>query len=310
MKTLRRRSPGVEMGHAKVASDRLRRLTPSICVALLGVLPLVATTAIAQSQTADYEILFEATWTALTHPNDFPPDAHFSRLVGGTHDGNVVFWDPGGIASLGIERMAESGVTTVLVGEIDAEILAGFADQSFTAPNGIFSPGSIALEITVDRAHPRLTLVSMLAPSPDWFVGVHGLSLVAGQWWIPEIVVDLLAYDAGTDDGVTFTSPNQDTDPPEPISLQEFPLEPGVPVGRFTIRRLPEPGLTRALLIATGLLVFLSHRDRTRRLRRRASGSVRGARTQPNDAARAAVLLPPSTGSRIPVTTSASRLAR
>src|SRR5207249_3767355 len=54
---------------------------------------------------------------------------------------------------------------------------------------------------------------SMLAPSPDWFVGVSRLRLHENGAWIPQIVVDLALYDAGTDGGLSYTSPNQPSTP-------------------------------------------------------------------------------------------------
>ena len=33
-------------------------------------------------------------------------------------------------------------------------------------------------DVAVTTDHPRVTLVTMIAPSPDWFVGVSGLSLL------------------------------------------------------------------------------------------------------------------------------------
>ena len=39
------------------------------------------------------------------------------------------------------------------------------------------SPGSTQFEFEVSRDYPLVTLVTMVAPSPDWFVGVSALSL-------------------------------------------------------------------------------------------------------------------------------------
>ncbi len=240
--------------HARAAS----RLLLAGLVTAIGALSPHAVAA--QSETADYEVIFDATWSAQTHPNEFPPGAHFSNLVGGTHDSNAVFWAPGELASFGIERMAEAGSTGNLLLEIDAEITAGSADQGFTGSGGINSPGQTTLSFTANLDHPELTLVTMVAPSPDWFLGVHGLSLLDGGWWIPEQVVDLFAYDAGTDDGTTFIATDADSDPPQPISLLGPPIEPGVPLGQFTIRRLPEPAFGLGLSLATVGLAAASRR--------------------------------------------------
>ncbi len=50
-------------------------------------------------------------------------------------------------------------------------------------------------------------------------MGVSGLSLRSGAAWLDPVVHDLFSYDAGTDNGTSFTSPNDDTNPPDPVSL-------------------------------------------------------------------------------------------
>jgi spondin-1 len=58
----------------------------------------------------------------------------------------------------------------------------------------------------------------MIYPSPDWFVGVSGLELCLGNGsWIEQKILNLYPYDAGTDSGPTYISPDQPTIPKEPI---------------------------------------------------------------------------------------------
>ena len=47
----------------------------------------------------------------------------------------------------------------------------------------------------------------MIAPSPDWVVGVSGVSLrnAADDGWQPFLTVDLFPYDAGTEEGTKFS---------------------------------------------------------------------------------------------------------
>ena len=54
----------------------------------------------------------------------------------------------------------------------------------------------------IDVDSPLVTHVSMIAPSPDWFVGVNSLSLLEGGSFMSSVVIQLFAYDAGTDSGV------------------------------------------------------------------------------------------------------------
>ena len=110
--------------------------------------------------------------------------------------------------------------------------------------NGAVSPGGAEIdEIEVSSDFPRVTLVTMIAPSPDWFVGISGESLLDedGQW-VSEKTFTLYPYDAGTDSGIDYTSPNADSDPAELIdSLRsQFPFS-DAPIGTFTFTRINEP---------------------------------------------------------------------
>lgn len=51
-----------------------------------------------------------------------------------------------------------------------------------------------------------VSFVSMIDPSPDWFLGVSGLDLcLRNCTWAESKIVDLYPYDAGTDSGPTYT---------------------------------------------------------------------------------------------------------
>ena len=69
-------------------------------------------------------------------------------------------------------------------------------------------PTEMTIELTADFMNDQLTVISMVAPSPDWFSGVASLDLCnhnTGEWK-DSIKLDLKAYDAGTDRGMTFTA--------------------------------------------------------------------------------------------------------
>ena len=121
------------------------------------------------------------------------------------------------LASQGIQDMAERGRKTPLDTEAMQQIAAGRAQNLLSGGNVNPSPGSTSLEFDVTTAYPYVTLVTMIAPSPDWFVGVSALSLLDGDGWRPEVRVDLEPWDAGTDSGVTFESENLETLPHVPI---------------------------------------------------------------------------------------------
>ena len=99
-----------------------RFVSPILAAALLAA--LLATPVFAEAtQTAQYRVTFQATWSASSHPSQFPGDrAHFSPLIGGVHNSEVSFWDAGQIASDGIENMAEIGAVSPLDSEAPPKI--------------------------------------------------------------------------------------------------------------------------------------------------------------------------------------------
>ncbi|MGD9002612.1 MAG: spondin domain-containing protein, partial [Anaerolineae bacterium] len=163
-------------------------------------------------ESARYLLTFEATWSAGTHPTDFPPNPHFSGLIGATHRDGVRLWEEGETAAPGIQNMAETGGKSPLDSEIEALIAEGEACELISGGGIARSPGAVTVEFTVSRDCPLVSVVSMIAPSPDWFVGVTGVSLYADEGWVDERVVALYPYDAGTDSGGSYTSPDEPTE--------------------------------------------------------------------------------------------------
>ena len=173
--------------------------------------------AAAAGASATYTITFTGAWTAEATPGGVPDGAHFSPLIGGVHNADVAFLEAGGQATPGIESMAERGRTATLTEEIQA---AGANALSVLRKDS--GPGATASDtfeaVTVTADHPRITLLSMIAPSPDWFVGVFGLSLLDAEGnWADALTVNLYPWDAGTEEGDDFSFDNAATVPPGTI---------------------------------------------------------------------------------------------
>ena len=202
----------------------------------LGLVLLMATSSIAQ--VATYDITLDSRWTQATHP--YPPFPHFSPLIGALHNDTVSFWEPGGLASRGIERMAEVGLTGPLRNEINA---TGDAAQAISG-SGVNGDDNTTIRVEVDLDRSLLTLVTMVAPSPDWFVGLSGFDLRAGGFWNDSFSLPLTVWDAGTDSGSNFTSSDSDTVPKEPIQVLGAPLDDTPPLAYFLIDLVSVDGLT------------------------------------------------------------------
>jgi hypothetical protein len=139
--------------------------------------------------------------------------------------------------------MAELGATTPLDDIIRVAIGSGTA-QTLILGGGIdSSPGATSVEFSITREYPLVTVVSMIAPSPDWFVGISARNFLETGDWLDTITFELFPYDAGTDSGEIYDARDDDTEPPEPIRRIEGPpfrSEGGVPsLGRFTFTRIP-----------------------------------------------------------------------
>lgn len=207
---------------------------------LLLILTLISQLGWSQS-TAQYSVSFESTWSQATHPHSsgsLPATAHWSRLVGATHNDNITFFELGGLATAGLEDVAEQGNNVQFFNEVASAISAGDANLQIEGPALATAAGAVSIDlIETTSDYPLLTLVSMIAPSPDWIIGINSISLLDSEGnWIDEIVIDLYPYDAGTDSGPDYSSPNMDTDPQDPISnLQGVMPFSTAPMGTLTL---------------------------------------------------------------------------
>lgn len=177
----------------------------------------------AKLEPADYTIVVKSRWTKAEHPLEWPATAHFSGVIGATHTPSYEIFTVGTPPTPGLENLSEEGKHTPLDKEIRDAIAAGNAGMLFeSGPLRNFAD-SIVTTVHVDDAHPLVSLVMMVAPSPDWFTGVKDVSLAENGAWMPSKTLDLVAYDSGGDDGTTYMAPNKDTNPKKPTSQAMTP---------------------------------------------------------------------------------------
>ncbi|MYD85726.1 MAG: hypothetical protein F4Y14_05820, partial [Acidobacteria bacterium] len=160
---------------------------------------------------ATYQVTFEAKWNLSSTPGGVVDGAHFTTLIGAVHNSSVTFWSPGGTATAGVEAVAELGVTSTFKSEYNAVPAAN--RKALIEESGTGATGTSTFTIEASQTHPLVTLLSMIGPSPDWFVGVSGLSLRDSQGWRARFSQDLFPYDAGTEDGTDFSLSNSATSP-------------------------------------------------------------------------------------------------
>tara|TARA_B110000238_G_scaffold30193_1_gene30529 strand:+ start:521 stop:1156 length:636 start_codon:yes stop_codon:yes gene_type:complete len=178
-----------------------------------------------------YKVTFEFNWNNQDFPIDYPSNAHFSKLIGWSHASTNSFFLIETMASEGIKDMAELGATATLENEINEKINNGDGLDFVIGENLNGGVGEITVDILVNKENSSVTLATMIAPSPDWYVGVVHINLFENGEFIDEKIVDGLIYDAGTDSGTSFASNNAETNPKQPISLiTNLPLGNGITI--------------------------------------------------------------------------------
>ncbi len=202
---------------------------------------------------ANYRMTFFAEWSATSHPTDYPNGAHFSPLIGNTHNIDGFIWDAGGIATNGIEQMAETGGTFLLGNEIEMLINNSGSESLLRGGDTTSGVDTVVVNFNISDSHPLFSMVTMIAPSPDWFIGVHDLNLKPNGVWLDQLTVELLPYDAGTQDGSSFTNSGGNTNPRQPISrITTAPLANNVPLGRFVFELQSTTGTSSEVIFTHG----------------------------------------------------------
>ena len=145
---------------------------------LLSTLPLSQL-----SQAAQLEISINN----LTHGN------HFTPLLIAAHDGNSHLFQAGEPASSALQKMAEGGD----ISELQQAVTANNGVIVANPAAGLLAPGARVEKVMLDSgALTHLSLVAMLLPTNDAFVGLDG-------WEIPSTpgsyTLYLNAYDAETE---------------------------------------------------------------------------------------------------------------
>lgn len=225
----------------------LRRVITTIMFfAIFSVGTIAAETPTAKPTTVRYRATFTSTWSQATHPHpsgNLPGSAHWSRLVGSTHNNTIDFWQVGQLASNGVKNVAEFGYNVPFENEVNEAIGEDSADAYLEGSSLGSAAGDIVMEFDVTSDFDRVTLLTMIAPSPDWFVGVSGEPLrnESGEW-LDEVVVDLYPHDAGTDSAPDYQHNNTPTNPAQPIvNAQGSSPFSNAPLGTLTFTRLTNP---------------------------------------------------------------------
>lgn len=203
----------------------------SLLFAALAVLPAVFA---AGCQKATYKL----TLTTLFSKDNFPlapANAHLSPLTSFSHNRRFSAFVLYGYATTGVKNVAETGNNAQLKRELNHPLVKDIA----TTNNLIFARGSFVVMLDVDCNNPFISAITMIAPSPDWFVAISSLDMRKKSGRFARMRSgQLRVYDAGTDSGRTLSAANSVTKPVENIApLVGAPFN-GKPAATFKLERV------------------------------------------------------------------------
>ncbi|XP_043237860.1 uncharacterized protein LOC122389680 [Amphibalanus amphitrite] len=208
-------------------------LSWALVSALLAAAPVSASAAsCSPDQLVTYRLDIETHWSKQRFPKQYPiwrPPAQFSQFFGLSHNGSRVLYRVGELATPAVRQFTESGSSAGL--EQLTQGQRGILDQ-FSAPPVKQGEGTTMARVFVDGAHSQVSLISKIVPSPDWFLGIDSVDLCDTGRWVDSVHLQLFPMDAGTDQGLTFTSPNWESVPHQPICRITARV-PGHPAGSF-----------------------------------------------------------------------------
>ncbi|XP_061628629.1 spondin-1b isoform X2 [Phyllopteryx taeniolatus] len=183
---------------------------------------------------------------------------HWSALIGASHSRGYVLWEYGGYASEGVRQVAEFGSPIKMEEEIRQkgdEVLTVIKTKAqWPAWHPLNLRAAPSAEFSVDQTRHLMSFLTMLGPSPDWNVGLSGEDLCTKECgWIQRLVTDLIPWDAGTDGGITYESPNKPLIHQEkirPLTSLDHPQSPFydpeggaiTPVARLVVERIARKG--------------------------------------------------------------------
>lgn len=177
------------------------------------------------------------------------PELVFAPLAGISHSNRFSMFTVRGYANMEIAAIAKTGDVKPFLKFAKALKTRHSLVHSIANTSSLVFEGKTArIKLSVDCMHPFISVVSMIAPSPDWIVQINNMNLYDAKMkkFISTMSGNLIAYDAGVDSGTGFTDPADEsldipTEPQQNIApLSEDTMDPfrGRFVGRYVIRKL------------------------------------------------------------------------
>ncbi len=183
-----------------------------------------------------YRVTLLGYWNEFKNADWHTSGSHFSPFVAWSYYSTIddPVYQISSKASEGMREMAETGAPEKLIDEIREKALEGTI-LDFNTGSLLFTPSQTSIVLNLDKNHSIASVVSMIAPSPDWFIGTK-INLYQNKSWVKDTTVDAINYDAGTDSGKKFKSFNKRTNPRE--NIRELQDASTIPIASFRFQRI------------------------------------------------------------------------
>ena len=162
---------------------------------LMPLLLILSCAATQAEEQANYQLHIKLTWSAETHPFEFPPSPTFSHMIGATHSDDYALFKDSDTGSSGLELIAERGRVSIFRIEFEEADDRELTGTVFEGDGIEIIPGEATLSFSATAELPLVSFVTMLAPSPDWVTGLSGVPLHNGAAWIDHLELPLWAWE-------------------------------------------------------------------------------------------------------------------
>ena len=132
----------------------------------------------------------------------------FSPMIGVTHSPRVSLFRRGRPVSRAVQQVCENGRNIRLL-RLARTLRRSRRVASIAHTRGPVRPRKVGyLKLRATCRNRYLSVITMIAPSPDWVVQINNMPLWRGGKFIKGARGRLVAYDCGTDSGREFTDPS------------------------------------------------------------------------------------------------------
>ncbi|XP_055596210.1 spondin-2 [Uranotaenia lowii] len=204
----------------------MQRVMESFLVILMMIGAYLVDAAIIRGESCDaealvfYRIRLVTNWNRKLFPKHYPefrPPPQWSITYGQSHNASFRLFRLKDYASQAVQNFAETGHAHALEEHLAEQQSNGMIHDEFHLPKIPKGQGATEGTFFVDGQHTKVSFMTKIVPSPDWFVGVDSYNLCLAGRWVDNITIPLGPLDAGTSNGLTFTSPKWPTNPPNVI---------------------------------------------------------------------------------------------